>query len=72
MKWIFIRYCEETNSYRLYNPKTEKLLARHDVLFDEKEETQWNQDVQLENPRIIVQEEKYFISKNLASSPNTS
>ena len=38
VKCIFIRYCEETKGYRLYNPETEKLMISCDVLLDEKEE----------------------------------
>lgn len=50
----FIGYCEETKGYRLYNPQTEKLMISHDVFFDEKEECEWNQNVQQQTPSIIV------------------
>ena len=36
VKCILIGYCEETKGYRLYNPRTEKLMISRDVFFDEK------------------------------------
>ena len=40
--------------------------------FDEKEELQWNQVVQQECPRIVIQEDESFVSKNSTSSPSTT
>jgi len=54
VKCIFIRYNGETKGYRLYNRETEKLMISGDVLFDEKEEWQWNSDVQQDTPSIVV------------------
>lgn len=68
----FIGYCEETKGYRLYNPQTEKLMISRDVLFDEKEEWQWNHYVQQQTPSIFVQEDESFVSANPSSNQNTS
>ena len=32
---IFVGYCENTKSYRLYNPRTRKILISRDLIFDE-------------------------------------
>lgn len=33
---MFIGYCEISKAYRLYNPKTHKVVISRDVIFDEK------------------------------------
>ena len=71
VKCIFIGYCEETKTYRMYNAEPGKMLVSHDMFFDEKEEWQWNQGVKQENPRIIIQEYEYFVPTNMSSSPST-
>jgi len=32
---MFIGYSEESKTYRLYNPKTKKLIVSRDVIFEE-------------------------------------
>lgn len=72
VKCICMGYCEETKDYRLYNLETKRLIISHDVLFDEKEEWQWNHDVQKQPPSIVVQEDEFFVSTNPLSNQNTS
>ncbi|PKA46730.1 Retrovirus-related Pol polyprotein from transposon TNT 1-94 [Apostasia shenzhenica] len=40
-KCIFVGYSDETKGYRLYNPKTEKLIVRRDIIFQENNSWNW-------------------------------
>ena len=42
-KCIFIGYSNESNGYRLNNPKTKKLIIRRDVIFYESSYWNWNE-----------------------------
>ena len=33
---VFLGYAEGTKAYRLYDPRGDKVLVSHDVMFDEK------------------------------------
>ena len=33
---VFLGYAEGTKAYRLYDPRRDKVLVSHDVVFDEK------------------------------------
>lgn len=34
---IFFSYCETSKAYRLYNPKTHKVVVSRDVIFDKRQ-----------------------------------
>ena len=34
-KWIFLGVSDQSKAYKLYNPKTKKILVSRDVVFDE-------------------------------------
>ena len=46
-KCIFIGYSHESKGYRLFNPKTSRLIISRDVMFDEKICWNWNEDEQV-------------------------
>ncbi|XP_072076479.1 uncharacterized protein [Arachis hypogaea] len=41
-KYIFIGYSTDSKAYKLYNPKTKKVIISRDVTFDEKDLWDWN------------------------------
>ena len=43
-KNIFVDYSNESKGYRLYNPKTNKMVISRDVIFDESATWNWESD----------------------------
>lgn len=41
---VLLGYSEESKAYRLYNPKTKKMMTSRDVVFEETKEWDWNED----------------------------
>lgn len=63
---IFVGYCENTKGYRLFNPRTNKIVISRDVVFMEKET--YNQNELVESLPIIFYEDE--LHQNVDTSDN--
>ena len=43
-KCIFIGYCTQSKAYKLYNPLSENILVRMDVIFNENVSWDWSKE----------------------------
>ena len=64
-KCIFIGYCTQSKAYKLYNPVSEKILVRRDVIFNENVSWDWSKEQ--EQQKITVE-----VSPNEETRVNSS
>jgi transposase InsO family protein len=57
---IFVGYCSQSKGYRIYNPKTKKVIISRDVKFDES--AFWNWDEEKVEKKSIVLSDKEVIT----------
>ncbi|KAJ4751816.1 polyprotein [Rhynchospora pubera] len=56
-KCVFIGYCLQSKGYRLYNPKSNKIVVSRDVMFDENATWNWSEKTQTTPVEVSIQEE---------------
>ena len=57
-KCILVGYGDKTMGYKLYNPVTQKITFRRDVIFEENESWNWNQVESSSDVELILEEEE--------------
>lgn len=58
VKGIFIRYCTDAKAYRIYVPKSAKVLVSIDIRFIESEIWQWTKEKETSSDIIALQEKR--------------
>ena len=70
-KCIFIGYCTQSKSYKLYNPVSEKILVRKDVIFNENVSWDWSKEQEQQKITVEVSPNKET-RVNSSASPRAS
>ena len=55
-KYIFIGYYENSKVYKLFNPITNKVIIRRDIIFDEDATWNWSTKEETQRQKIMDQE----------------
>ena len=71
-KCIFIGYSLDTKGYKLYNPKTQKVIISPDVTFDEDGIWDWSEEEKRSLPTPIFINNEVDTSNREPSSSSTS
>lgn len=52
-----IRLSEESKAYKLYDPKSKKVVISRDVIFEESQGWKWNATTNLQTSKVLVHDD---------------